>query len=92
MREQSGGSGCPGKTPGRPSDATRDHGPLAGLGITMGLSIALFALGGKWLDGRLGTTPLFVLLGTFLGFGGGFYSMYARLVVRRREEDPDPDE
>jgi hypothetical protein len=92
MRERSGGSGGPGRLPDERPDAIRDHGQLAGLGITMGLSIALFALGGNWLDGRLGTKPLFVLLGAFLGFGGGFYSMYARLVVRRRDQGPGPDE
>lgn len=55
---------------------------LAGLGLTMGAAIALFALGGNWLDGRLGTRPLFVLLGVALGFAGGFLSMYTRLTSR----------
>jgi hypothetical protein len=63
---------------------------LAGLGLALGLTIAVFALGGNWLDDRLGTSPLFVLLGVFLGFGGGFWSMYSRLVLaRRNDEDPD---
>lgn len=60
---------------------------LAGLGIGMGLAIALFALGGNWLDGRLGTRPLFVLLGVFLGFGGGFLSIYSRLMGRGGSEE-----
>jgi len=49
---------------------------------------------GNWLDGRLGTKPLFVLLGVFLGFGGGFWSMYSRLVVRRddRREGDERDD
>ncbi len=58
----------------------------------MGLSIVLFALAGNWLDGRLGTRPLFVLLGVFLGFGGGFYHMYSRLVLGRGRADRDPDD
>ncbi len=53
----------------------------------MGLSIALFALGGNWLDGRLGTRPLFVLLGTLLGFAGGFFSLYSRLMLRQKDDD-----
>ncbi|MCG8468546.1 MAG: AtpZ/AtpI family protein [Gemmatimonadetes bacterium] len=61
----------------------------AGLGLTMAFSIALFALGGNWLDGRLGTRPLFVLLGVFLGFGLSFYRMYALLVLNQRDGDGD---
>ena len=55
----------------------------------MAFSIALFGLGGNWLDGRLGTRPLFVLLGVFLGFGLSFYRMYALLVLKQRDEDGD---
>lgn len=62
---------------------------FAGLGVAMGLAIALFAVGGNWLDGRFGTEPLFVLLGVFVGFGAGFYSMYSRLVLRRRGNEAD---
>jgi len=57
---------------------------LAGMGITLGLATAGFAWGGNWLDGRLGTSPLFVLLGAFLGFGGGCWSMVSRLILSQR--------
>ncbi|WP_419163225.1 AtpZ/AtpI family protein [Candidatus Palauibacter sp.] len=57
---------------------------LASLGIAMGLTIALLAVGGNWLDGRLGTAPLFVLFGVFAGFAGGCYSLYGRLAADRR--------
>lgn len=60
---------------------------LAGLGLAMGAAIALFALGGNWLDGRLGTRPLFVLLGVAVGFAAGFLSMYARLTGRDDETE-----
>ncbi len=30
---------------------------------------------GKWLDAELGTLPLFLILGLFLGLGTGIYSM-----------------
>ncbi len=93
MPERSHGSNNPRKTPrqaGSPGSRPGDRAAaseFAGLGITMGLAIALFAVAGNWLDGRLGTKPLFVLLGVFLGFGAGFYSMYSRLLIRRREND-----
>jgi F0F1-type ATP synthase assembly protein I len=54
----------------------------AGHGLTMALATGLFAWLGSLLDAAIGTKPVFVLLGAFLGFGGGFYSMYWRLVLR----------
>lgn len=62
---------------------------FASLGIAMGLAITLLAVGGNWLDGRLGTAPLFVLLGVFAGFAGGCYSMYGRLAARREGSTTD---
>lgn len=69
------------------SSAMRQFGELAGFGLTMALATALFAWLGSLVDGWLGTEPVFVLLGAFAGFGGGFYSMYRRLVPR-----PDPSD
>lgn len=62
---------------------------FASLGIAMGLSIALLAVGGNWLDNRLGTAPLFVLLGVFAGFAGGCYSMFGRLAAQREGSGAD---
>jgi F0F1-type ATP synthase assembly protein I len=44
-------------------------------------------------DERLQTGPLFVLLGTFIGFGAGFYTMYRSLVLepRRTRKDDEPE-
>lgn len=83
------GSGLPGR--GRdPGDGDRgpvaEVGRYAGHGLTIALSTGLFAWVGLRLDGWLGTGPLLVLLGAFLGFGAGFYSMYHRLVLRPRSE------
>lgn len=35
-------------------------------GLAMGIAIYLLYLGGSWLDARLGTTPLFMVLGILL--------------------------
>lgn len=59
-------------------------GRYGGHGLTIALATALFAWLGSLVDERLGTEPLFVLLGVFLGFGAGFYSMYAKLVAAPR--------
>ncbi|HOB29064.1 MAG: AtpZ/AtpI family protein [Dethiobacteria bacterium] len=48
-------------------------------GLTMILAIFLGFYGGDWLDRRLGTSPIFMLLGIFLGVGAGFYSLWSEL-------------
>lgn len=70
----------------------RDVGRFGGYGLTIGIATALFAWIGSVLDERLRTGPLFVMLGTFTGFGAGFYSMYRHLVLDRRDDLRDGDE
>jgi F0F1-type ATP synthase assembly protein I len=42
---------------------------------TLGLEVALPALGGYWLDQRLGTSPILLIVGVCLGFGVSLYSI-----------------
>lgn len=56
-------------------------GTLAGLGFTIAVPIAVFTIGGYYLDGYTHTKPLFVLLGLLLGLISGIYGAY-RLVSR----------
>lgn len=77
---------------GTSGSALGEIGRYAGHGITLGLSTALFAWVGDWLDGELGTEPVLVVAGAFLGFVAGFYSMYRDLVLHRPESDPDAGE
>ncbi len=77
---------------GRPSGRASQVGRYGGHGITLGVSIALFAWLGLKLDARLRTEPLFVLLGTFFGFGAGFYRMYRDLVIVPREDSRRQDD
>lgn len=71
---------------GRDDDAgtRRRYGRLAGLGVQFGVAVTLFALAGHWLDGRLGTRPLFLIVGVLLGFAGGTISLVK--AVRRSGE------
>jgi hypothetical protein len=50
-----------------------------GAGMTMIAVVALFALGGRWLDGKTGLGPLFLLIGFFIGAFGGFIHLVAAL-------------
>jgi len=60
---------------------------VAGVGLQFAASILVFLFIGKWLDGRLGTTPWLMVIGVFLGAAGGFYSMYVKLLAPKRTHD-----
>ncbi|MDQ6737907.1 MAG: AtpZ/AtpI family protein [Gemmatimonadota bacterium] len=57
---------------------------LAGVGLQFAVSVILFVFAGQWLDRKVGTGPLFLILGVFLGAGGSFYSMYRKLMAAQR--------
>ncbi|MGE5127497.1 MAG: AtpZ/AtpI family protein [Betaproteobacteria bacterium] len=48
----------------------REAAPLLGLGMTLAVTVLVGLGGGYWLDGRLGTRPLFLLVGASLGIVG----------------------
>jgi ATP synthase protein I len=59
---------------------------FAGIGLQFAVSIILFVFAGQWLDRRLGTGPVFLIVGAFVGAGGSFYSMYRKLTAWQRGE------
>lgn len=60
---------------------------FAGAGIQFAATLVLFVFLGSWLDKRYGTAPLFILLGVFVGGGGGFYSLYRKVVAAQKADD-----
>jgi len=58
----------------------REASPLLGIGTTMAASLILGLLAGRWIDGKLGTWPLFFLLGGGLGVASSMYQLYALLM------------
>ena len=69
------------------------------IGISMTLTMLLAIFGGIWLDRRLGCSPLFLLVGIFLGVGAGFYNLWSELSKlieidksRKLEEDKQHEE
>ena len=54
------------------------------LGFELAAPVMLLTYGGYWLDGRLGTLPLFLLLGVMLGMAAGFYSLFRRVTPPRQ--------
>jgi F0F1-type ATP synthase assembly protein I len=51
------------------------------IGVSLLVTTLLGVLAGYWVDGQLGTIPVFVLIGFFAGAGAGTLMIY-RLVSR----------
>lgn len=62
-------------------------GAYAGFGMQFVVSLLLFLYLGQWLDRRLGTSPVFLLIGIFVGAGGSFYAMYRKLMAAQARDD-----
>jgi F0F1-type ATP synthase assembly protein I len=64
-----------------------------GLGLTWALSTALFLYLGSLVDGWLGSTPVFTLIGAFVGAAAGFYHLYREATAATRghdQQEPKP--
>lgn len=66
-------------------------GRYMGHGLTWALSTLLFLLLGGWVDSKVGTMPLFMILGAFVGGAAGFYSLYHHLVQDSRNRNSEND-
>lgn len=64
-------------------------GKYAGFGLQFALSILFFLWIGQWVDRKVGTDGIFLLLGVFIGAGGSFYSMYRSVMADQKREDDE---
>ena len=55
-------------------------------GTTMAVSIYLGFKGGTWLDNRLNSEPLFLIMGIFLGIGVTFKNLLDNLKRMEKEQ------
>lgn len=58
---------------------------VAGVGVQLLISILLFLYLGKWLDGKLGTDPILLIVGVFVGAAVGIYNMYHMMTAAQRK-------
>ena len=77
------------------AEAYRKAGPYMGLGIEIAATVILCFVGGRWLDGKLETTPILALAGLMVGIGAATFHLLRavnRLADRVREaEDHEVD-
>ena len=80
------GSGVEGQGSG-PGDQGPGAGAYANFGLQFVVALLFFLYIGQWVDRRLGTAPVFLLIGVFVGAGGSFYAMYRKLMAAQARED-----
>ena len=63
------------------------------IGIQFVFSVLLGYWGGKWLDGKFGTTPWLAYTGMLLGVSAAFYDMYrlTQRTVKSLKDDASDD-
>jgi len=52
---------------------------MVGVGFFVAISIILGVVGGRWLDGKLNSEPVFLVIGLLLGIVVAFYGVYIML-------------
>lgn len=62
----------------------RDLAPYLGIGTTLAVTVLLGLGVGHWLDDRLGTQPLFLLLGGSFGLGLALYQFFKTVAGTKR--------
>lgn len=66
---------------------------VGALGIELVASTVIGLLGGRWLDGKLGTEPWLSIVGLILGVVAGFRSLYQTAKSQNRKlSETGPDE
>ncbi len=77
----------PSEPPSERQRILRQLGRYTGFGLAWALSVLFFLLIGYWLDQRLGTLPLFTMVGAFVGAAGGFISLIRGITAAGRADD-----
>lgn len=62
------------------------------LGVIMAASITMCALGGHWIDGKLGTGTALMIVGVVFGVVAGCFYCYRMLMKEFQDSDSDKTE
>ena len=74
-------------------DAQSGYSRYATLGLQFAATLAFFTWLGWWVDQKLGTTPILLLVGVLLGFVGSLISIVSKVPPprARRGSSPPPN-
>lgn len=67
-------------------------GKVLGLGLNIVVATFFFGFVGRWVGRRVGAEEILTLVGGFIGAAAAFYSLYAHLVIRPREQGEEESE
>ena len=67
------------------SDSYKNVGPYLGLGTQLAATIILMFFLGRWLDSKFNTTPIMILVCSFIGGFAGVYN-FIRIVIELNEK------
>ena len=59
-------------------------GPYMDLGMQLAVAVLIGTLLGYWLDSKLASSPLFILIGLFVGATAGFINVYHTVYPPRK--------
>jgi F0F1-type ATP synthase assembly protein I len=68
------------------SGSYKTIGPLLGLGTQLAATIIIMFFVGRWLDAKFNTTPLMILICSFLGGFAGIYN-FIKTVLELNEKN-----
>jgi ATP synthase protein I len=77
------------KKGGEPSgwgSVLRDTAPYLSIGTALAVTVLVGLGGGYWLDGRLGTRPLFFLVGGVIGLAAAMYHFMKTVSELKRKD------
>lgn len=74
-------------TPDSKTPEPLNVGSFAGAGLQFAITLVIFLVIGQWIDTKLGSSPIFLLAGVFIGGAGAFYSMYRKLSAAQKADD-----
>jgi F0F1-type ATP synthase assembly protein I len=73
------------KSTGNLSDSYKSVGPYLGLGTQLAATIVLMFFLGRWLDSKFNSTPIMILICSFLGGFAGIYN-FIKTVLELNEK------